>query len=374
MRKFILLVMTLAFLTGCAQAAASPTSLPPTVTSPAPAQPPTPTQSPAPTPSPTNLPGTNSDQAALLAPLVAAAAAQLGLPADQITLVSVEPREWRDGCLGLGGRDEICTQAITPGFLVTFNSPSGKIYFHTDQKVAYFRMAPFQPASVPASDLLTWRRSGGFAGICQVLHVAVDGTFVLTKCDGTVINQGSLPASDWNYIQKQARLCQSYEWNLSPPAGSADMFLDSFALTGQGSQIPSSKQQEQFNTWLGELSGRLAQLPASNSQSDVSNQGQGMVNLTVLVGPTCPGPVRLDDPSCADKPLSAQVNILDQQGSLVKSVQTDAFGAAVVNLPPGVYTFSPQASGIYPRGQPQVITLAAGSLIQVTMVYDSGIR
>ena len=33
-------------------------------------------------------------------------------------ILEVQQREWSDGCLGLGKPDEICTQAITPGYQV----------------------------------------------------------------------------------------------------------------------------------------------------------------------------------------------------------------------------------------------------------------
>lgn len=33
----------------------------------------------------------------------------------EVTILEAEPREWPDGCLGLGGSDELCTQVITPG-------------------------------------------------------------------------------------------------------------------------------------------------------------------------------------------------------------------------------------------------------------------
>ena len=34
-------------------------------------------------------------------------------------ILEAKPQEWSDGCLGLGQPDEICTQAITPGYQVT---------------------------------------------------------------------------------------------------------------------------------------------------------------------------------------------------------------------------------------------------------------
>ena len=33
-------------------------------------------------------------------------------------ILEVKQQQWSDGCLGLGSNDEICTQAITPGYQV----------------------------------------------------------------------------------------------------------------------------------------------------------------------------------------------------------------------------------------------------------------
>jgi hypothetical protein len=45
----------------------------------------------------------------------------LAVPLESIELQQVEQREWPDGCLGLAQPDEVCTQAITPGWLLVFS-------------------------------------------------------------------------------------------------------------------------------------------------------------------------------------------------------------------------------------------------------------
>lgn len=49
----------------------------------------------------------------------AALAQKLGLSAENVAIQNVEPALWSDSCLGLGGADEICAQALTSGYLVT---------------------------------------------------------------------------------------------------------------------------------------------------------------------------------------------------------------------------------------------------------------
>ena len=42
-----------------------------------------------------------------------------GTAQSQIDIVSMEAKEWPDGCLGLAEADEFCTQALVPGYKVT---------------------------------------------------------------------------------------------------------------------------------------------------------------------------------------------------------------------------------------------------------------
>src|SRR5215510_15260003 len=46
----------------------------------------------------------------------------LGVPVESIQLKTIEQTEWPDSCLGLGGPDESCAQAVTPGWLLAFTA------------------------------------------------------------------------------------------------------------------------------------------------------------------------------------------------------------------------------------------------------------
>jgi hypothetical protein len=58
----------------------------------------------------------------------------LGIPADQIEVVSHEEVEWPDACLGLAEPDEMCAQVITPGWRVILNAEGQQFEYHTDQR------------------------------------------------------------------------------------------------------------------------------------------------------------------------------------------------------------------------------------------------
>lgn len=66
----------------------------------------------------------------------------LGVPVESIQLESIEPMEWPDSCLGLGGPDESCAQAVTPGWLLVFSANGQEYRFRADQTGTVIRQEP----------------------------------------------------------------------------------------------------------------------------------------------------------------------------------------------------------------------------------------
>lgn len=66
----------------------------------------------------------------------------LGVPVESIQLVSIDPMEWSDGCLGLPEQDEVCTQAVTPGWLLVFSADGQEYRFRVDQTGTVIRREP----------------------------------------------------------------------------------------------------------------------------------------------------------------------------------------------------------------------------------------
>lgn len=46
-------------------------------------------------------------------------ARELGISEGVVIVMTAYEKNWSDGCLGLAGEDEMCTQAIVPGYEVT---------------------------------------------------------------------------------------------------------------------------------------------------------------------------------------------------------------------------------------------------------------
>src|SRR5258707_10757162 len=64
---------------------------------------------------------------------------------------------------------------------------------------------------------------------------------------------------------------------------------------------------------------------------------------TVLAGPACPGPARLDSP-CPDRPIAITVEVVSGS-DVAATFTTDASGTFTVSVAPGSYTL-PSKSGL----------------------------
>lgn len=91
------------------------------------------------------LAGDDTSNDAIAASAAAVLADELGVSPDEIEVVSVEATEFTDGCLGLGGPDEICLQAITPGYIVTLSASGQEYVAHTDANGVQVRLANTMP-------------------------------------------------------------------------------------------------------------------------------------------------------------------------------------------------------------------------------------
>ena len=87
--------------------------------------------------------GSSAD--AITAAATAYLAGELGVTAEEIEVVSAEPTEFSDSCLGLGGPAESCLQAITPGWLVMLSVAGQEYELHTDETGQQVRLAVETP-------------------------------------------------------------------------------------------------------------------------------------------------------------------------------------------------------------------------------------
>jgi len=66
----------------------------------------------------------------------------MAVPLEGIEITSVEQKEWPNGCLGLPKGEEVCAEAITPGWLLTFNINNQEYKYRVDQTGTVIRQEP----------------------------------------------------------------------------------------------------------------------------------------------------------------------------------------------------------------------------------------
>ena len=66
----------------------------------------------------------------------------MGVALETIEITNVEQKDWPDGCLGLPEGDEACVEAITPGWLLTFNIDNQEYKYRVDQTGTVIRQEP----------------------------------------------------------------------------------------------------------------------------------------------------------------------------------------------------------------------------------------
>lgn len=91
---------------------------------------------------------------------------------------------------------------------------------------------------------------------------------------------------------------------------------------------------------------------------------------TVLAGPACPGPARVDSP-CPDRPVAMTVEVV-QGTSVVATVTAGPDGRFSVALAPGSYVLRSR-SGL-PALRPQSVSVTQGTYTEVELHADTGIR
>jgi hypothetical protein len=301
-------------------------------------------------------------------------AKELGISPNQIQVQSSEEVMWRDSCLGVVVPGEMCAQVITPGFRVVFTTPQGDIEYHTNQSGNSFRKAgsTVQLSNIPAikPPLVEWKRTGGFAGICESFAIYGSGAYTLTNCNsGAPISKGKLDESQMSKLNDLAKRYGQVNWDSTPPQGSADVFMDSFKLYGNGSEKPSSETQQSINEMLASLAADL-QTPVTPGPGT----GESGIEGSVTIGPNCPGPAKPGSNDCASKPYQASFSVLSETNTPITQLQTDEMGHFHIDLAPGTYILHPESENTFPRASDQTVTVEKGKYTQVDIMFDTGIR
>jgi hypothetical protein len=111
-------------------------------------------------------------------------ARQLGLPEADVRIVSVEPMEWPDACLGAGGPAESCALVVTPGYKLTFKVNGGTYVYHTDPSGYQFRLVA-APEPALGETILAWTGQAE-DGSCRQAVFGTEG-LAFGRCGGKLL-------------------------------------------------------------------------------------------------------------------------------------------------------------------------------------------
>lgn len=113
------------------------------------------------------------------------------------------------------------------------------------------------------------------------------------------------------------------------------------------------------------------------SESIVSTVQDRRVDIkSGITGETLIRPVRPHATigTSTSQPFQTTIEVLDNDGRRVTTLETDPDGKFRVPLPPGIYRVRPLSASTYPRAAEQPVTVETDSFTPLRMIYDSGIR
>jgi len=209
---------------------------------------------------------------------------KLGLPVDQIQLVSTEAVTWPDGCLGIERIGVMCTQAQVPGFKIVLEA-NGKTYeFHTNEDGTVALPAE-DPLSAGAAEQAVIKQLAQNLGLDEsdislvstedvefgdaCLGVAIEGMLCAqvvtpgrivmleangvqyeyhTTADGTRV-QPATPALIWKREGGIAGFCDTLTVFRSGEVYTSKCNSQAEGMMGTFTNLLSAQEQKQFNDW-----------------------------------------------------------------------------------------------------------------------------
>ena len=180
-------------------------------------------------------------------------AANLILKQSDISLVSNEPMEFTDACMGVAMEGVECAEVVTDGHTIVLEAKGIEYEYRTSADGKRLQ---------PATLALTWKREGGIAGFCDNMTVFLSGEIYGNQCrsepDGTMDTFANLfSASDRKQLDAWARQFGEVTLDASDPKGVSDRMEVTLVLYGLGSGKPGKAEQQALFTWAQSLFQKL---------------------------------------------------------------------------------------------------------------------
>lgn len=161
----------------------------------------------------------------------------LNAPDAAITLVSAEPQDWPNTCLGAPAPGETCAQVVTPGSKITFDVNDGRYVIHTNdtaESAAFrFRVAA-APAPMIGDPLVTWTGQNTLGqGNCAIAAIGA-AAIAMNNCTDGLVQANFMRAENVQALQTYAAGFASFK---------ADTPVGRIAFAGKGSVQPTPSEQ-----------------------------------------------------------------------------------------------------------------------------------
>ena len=180
-------------------------------------------------------------------------AQRLQLPLDAITIVSAEPVEWPDGCLGVAAAGVMCMQVITPGYRVTLTAQGDTYVFHTDEAGGQVQLASAPEPQIESVDLV-WRLEE--TGMCNSATIGAQ-QIAFGPCEG--------PLASAPLIEEMGRPAEVAEFVQAYAPFEAETAAGSITFSGTGTTVATPAEQRMLAEWA-----RLIFLEAQGGRSGAS--------------------------------------------------------------------------------------------------------
>ncbi len=158
-----------------------------------------------------------------------------GIALDQIQVLSVEPVEWPDGCLGIRTRGVACIQVITPGYLVMLEADGQTFEFHTDAKANAILQAGAPRVEMMDAEL-AWEQT-------------VEGSCSQINLSGSAVSSGPCGKSNKDTTLSPNRLKELAYFESTYKSFSAETKSGKVTFTGRGTQQASEAEQRSVAEW-----------------------------------------------------------------------------------------------------------------------------
>ena len=180
-------------------------------------------------------------------------AANLALKQNDISVVSNEPMEFTDACMGVAIEGVECAEVVTDGHTIVLKAKGIEYEYHTSADGDRIQ---------PATLALAWKREGGIAGFCDNMTIFLSGEVYGNQCrsepNGTMDTFANLfSAADRKQFDIWAKQFGEVTLDASDPKGVSDRMEVTLALYGLGSGKPNEAQKQTLFTWAQKLFQKL---------------------------------------------------------------------------------------------------------------------